>query len=277
MQCPSCGGKQKYRAGLTCLQCGYVHALSPKVRPYLSDRKVQTAIRHVGDDGARYFTVNQVLADMARRKRLRLGLRRATRELTFAEAQRAIITYHTLTGRLPGLLTEPRLETDLPPPWPRAGSWGLRGGTHPGRRRPSGGRPPGANLGPRERPTVILSSDGYPAEAWEKARALLIDRPDIPVGFLHGSAVVGPLAGMDVGRMLGARTTSCKIWAFLRMLLESSRCCDGLVAFPTSRLTACPTATSRPGSSERSRPRPPWRQRKRPTTAGTACCLPGWR
>ena len=204
MQCPTCGTQQRYRVGMTCHECGYDYVISPKIRPYLSDRKVHTAIKHVSDDGARCFTVNQVIADMARRRKLRLGLRRASRKLTFGEAQRAIITYHAHTGRLPGLLTQPMLETDVPAPWPEPdlGDYGaerilvvddrlvvdllVRTWVHVNAH------------------TVILSIDGYPAEARERARALVRERPEVPVVLLHGSAVVGPLAGMAVGRMLDA-------------------------------------------------------------------------
>lgn len=71
MKCPNCSTNQKQSAGMTCGSCGYVFALNPKERPYLSDMAVKAVIDKLSGAGRYYFTYNQLYSALcvAARKR----------------------------------------------------------------------------------------------------------------------------------------------------------------------------------------------------------------
>ncbi len=74
MKCPKCHHNQRYREGMTCRECRYRFALSPKVPPNLTDLGMIRIIDRLSTFGQFYFTRHQLLAAVYRmlvRKRTR--------------------------------------------------------------------------------------------------------------------------------------------------------------------------------------------------------------
>jgi hypothetical protein len=185
MLCPACNHPQRYREGLVCRACSYHYVLSPKTYPGLTDRRVVLAAGRVGAQQTRWFTGNQLLADLGRRRKLRLGFIGGAKQRKL-EAHRAALRYFHDLRPVQGLLTRPALEVP-PVGWPEPDLYDygaerilvvdrqlvvdllVRTGVHV------------------EGRAVILSADGYPRQVLIRARALVAQRPDIPVFVLHGT------------------------------------------------------------------------------------------
>ena len=205
MRCPRCRHEQRYRYGMSCGGCGARFVIDPKVEPHLNDWRVDTAAQHVGDHGSRWFTANQVVAHLARRRRwqLRLGLRRATRQRTLAAARDAVVRYAEATGRFPGLIVRPMLDLPAPPQWPEPDLYDY------GAERIIVADDPvvvdllvrtGVHLDCR---AAIVSVDGYPASVLPRARSLVEERPRVPIGVLHRSGASGPDVVAQTRKLLG--------------------------------------------------------------------------
>jgi hypothetical protein len=187
MRCARCDAYQRYRDGMVCKKCGNRFILSPKSQPHLTDRRVRNAVRRVGDDGKRWFTAPQVVADIARRRKLFLGYSSGARRAKYGACIEAVIRLHRVTGRLAGLISEPMLEEGAPAEWPEPDLFDygaeriivvddrvvvdllVRNWIHVNGR------------------AIVLSADGYPASVVPLARQLVSDRADLPIAVLHGT------------------------------------------------------------------------------------------
>jgi hypothetical protein len=188
---------------MTCLRCRYGFVLDPKVSPRLSDQKVVAAVRRVSAGDTRPITVNQVLGNLVRHRRLKLGPIRATADRRAMAGAAAVISLRARKAVFPTLITV--LEFDRMPaqnwPEPDLFDYGaerilvvddarlvdllVRAGVH------------------LDTSAAIVSWYGYPARVWSACRRLVADRPDVPVYVLHGSAHGGPLADDRTRRLLG--------------------------------------------------------------------------
>ncbi|WP_299454539.1 hypothetical protein [uncultured Microscilla sp.] len=62
MKCPKCEHEQKYKEGMTCLNCNYRFAINPKEKGNLNDYKMKLRIEQVSQSGQVYFTPRQLYA-----------------------------------------------------------------------------------------------------------------------------------------------------------------------------------------------------------------------
>lgn len=62
MRCPKCEHVQKYKEGLTCLNCGYEFAINPKGKGNLNDYKMKLRVEQLSETGAVHFTPRQLYA-----------------------------------------------------------------------------------------------------------------------------------------------------------------------------------------------------------------------
>ncbi|MFC1858404.1 hypothetical protein ACFL9U_10340 [Thermodesulfobacteriota bacterium] len=65
MKCPNCDANRKYKEGMVC-GCGYRFALNPKEPPNLTDIAVKKIIDRISDLDTKYFTYNQLYAQIYR-------------------------------------------------------------------------------------------------------------------------------------------------------------------------------------------------------------------
>jgi hypothetical protein len=191
MRCPKCGNRQLYKQGRTCRTCHYAWQMNHKAYPYLSDWRVNRSCLRVGAKGARWFTANQVVADLARRRKFRLGIMWFEHDRRLRLARQAVADYATATGAFPGMIVNPMFEAVAPPRWPEPDLFDygaerilvvddrvvvdllVRTGVHLSAR------------------AIILSVDGYPSAVVARARTLVAERPEITIGVLHGSGAGG--------------------------------------------------------------------------------------
>ena len=69
MRCPNCDHDQKRKDGMVCAECGYPFTLDPKQSPNIADRRFVRAVAKVSDDGARWFSLEQLHGQMTKRFR----------------------------------------------------------------------------------------------------------------------------------------------------------------------------------------------------------------
>jgi hypothetical protein len=170
--------------------------LDPKVEPRLSDQKVFAAVRRVSAGDTRPITVNQVLGNLVRHRRLKLGPVRtiATRRVTAGAV--SIVRMRDRKSVFPTLLTEPGFDPMPPATWPEPDLFDY-----------------GAerilvvddamlvdllvNVGVHvDANAAIVAWNGYPTHVWWACRRLVTDRREVPVFVLHGS-VHGATAAAD--------------------------------------------------------------------------------
>jgi len=207
VKCPQCSHVQGFnRVGRTCAKCGYNYVLSPKESPYIADRRLIRAASRAGRDG-RPFTVNQLVAEIARSKRFFLGWTRHRRNSRFAATQESIRYFHRYRG-IPGLLDELSLDRSAPTAWtePDLHDYGAERvlvvddpivvdllvgyGVHV------------------DAKALIVSRDGYPRVATELVQRLLRERTDVPVYVLHASDVDADAFIANTRAMLQASATT---------------------------------------------------------------------
>lgn len=170
---------------MVCARCGRQFLISPKQAPFLSDRRVERAAARLGAGGTRWYTVNQVVADLAARRRLRLGWLRWTRDARMDAARRTVGQY-AAAGRLPQCIVREEMERP-PQAWsePDLFDYGaerilvvddplvvdllVRNGVH------------------LEAKAIVLSVEGYPRQVTTAARALVAERHDVPISILHAT------------------------------------------------------------------------------------------
>jgi hypothetical protein len=67
VRCPNCDHNQQRKDGMVCGQCGYPFALDPKQSPNIADRRFARAVAKVSDDGTRWFSLEQLHGQLAKR------------------------------------------------------------------------------------------------------------------------------------------------------------------------------------------------------------------
>jgi hypothetical protein len=210
MRCPACGHQQKFKDGSICHGCWRVFLISPKVPPYLSDHRIERAAARVSANSTRWYTTNQLVADLAKRRRLKLGLLRMTRQARVQLATGLVVNYAG-AGRLPGCIMAASMDGPPSYPWPEPDLYDygaervlvvderllvdllVRNGVH------------------AESRTIVVSVDGYPSEVARRAAELVAERPDVPVYVLHGTNRAGGDMVRQARELLGAPGTKMVI------------------------------------------------------------------
>jgi hypothetical protein len=62
MKCPKCEHEQKYKEGMTCLNCNYKYAINPKEKGQLNDYRMKLRVEQISEQGAICFTPRQLYA-----------------------------------------------------------------------------------------------------------------------------------------------------------------------------------------------------------------------
>jgi hypothetical protein len=228
MKCPSCGTRWKHADGMMC-GCGYQFVFDPKTEG-LADGRFAAVLRRASANGTRYFTVNQLYSEFARRSRpsavgpfvaaglasllllgallyQRWGLaalgvlftlllvgvgvaRQRARPMPKERFDQLLARWIAAKGHPDRLITTPRLDTP-PPEWAEHDMYDY------GVRcillvdRPEIVDLLVLNGLHTQEGALVLSMDGYPQYLTDRAEGLLAQYPDLPVYLLHDATSAG--------------------------------------------------------------------------------------
>ena len=205
MRCPRSANSQKVkRAGMKCKRCQYEFILHPKRYPFLTDGKAVAFGTELSRNDERAFTPRQLFGAAAARRRL-VWWSRTARQLDVDDTVAALAR---LSEQLPRQFRENGDCVSSRRCGHRAvagtGHLRLRSGADPGGRRSGRRRPPRRKRRPHQRSRRGDRPVWLPDRDHRACRALVRDRPDVPVAMLHASNADPAALATSIRTLLGA-------------------------------------------------------------------------
>jgi hypothetical protein len=173
---------------MRCSGCGYHFVLSPKVAPFCADVRFGRAIELASQDGARWYTAEQLHGTIFRRRNRAPWRRivRASGSSNVRATRKALADWRFHHGKVGPLVTEPAFES-MPQRWPEPDlfDYGAEGAVVVDEWRL-------VDLLVRNHvhtrcKVAVVCGDGYPEQVTQHLRATVESRPDLPIFLLHAA------------------------------------------------------------------------------------------